>query len=153
MNKRIAFSTLALLMALPTASYARDHRGDHDGRDDYRRDYRNDRGHYDHYERYDRRDHYDHLRVNVAAPVRFVGQVIALPFQVGAAVIGAVVDVATTPLYSRPRYEPRYEQQEQASYGPPPGYYDDGPRYDAPVGRVYAAPPEYYPPQPEYRGY
>ena len=152
MNKRIALTTLALLMALPTATYARDHHGDRDGRDDYRRDYRGapryeQYGRYDRYDRYDRRDRHDHLRVDVAAPVRFVGQVIALPFVVGAAVIGAAVDVVSTPLYSRPRYEEQqYARQE-------PDYYDDGPRYDAPIGRVYAAPPEYYPPQPEYRVY
>ncbi|MDB5968786.1 MAG: hypothetical protein JWQ90_1236 [Hydrocarboniphaga sp.] len=149
MKKLAVCTSLALLLALPTISYARDHHGDRGDRDD--RGGYHDRGYRDDRDRYEHRGYYDHGRWRAAAPIRFVGAVIALPFEVGAAVIGAAVNVVAAPFYPR-NY---YAQPEQASYGPPQGYYerDERRQYEPPVGRVYDAPPEYYPPQPEYRGY
>lgn len=143
MNRLIACASMAACLALPTISHAHDR----DGRDDHRhwrergsRDggYRNDRDR-------DDRDRYGH----VPGPVRFIGEVIALPFEVGAAVIGGVATIIAAPFcfhdhdrreqayYSSPRGDDDRDDRE-AYYGPPPqaygpprdGYYYPPPGYD-----------------------
>jgi hypothetical protein len=61
-----------------------------------------------------------------------IGGLIALPFVVGAAVIGTAAAIATAP------FNDGYYDQ------PGPGYYQPGPGYYQP------APSAYYPPQPAY---
>ena len=155
MKQLIACASVVLALALPVVSYARDHHSDRDDRGDYRdrggHD-REDRSYYDDRERHDRHDRY---RWHAGGPIRFIGHVIALPFEVGAAVIGATVDVVTAPLYPRNNYP---APAAQGYYDQPEAYYerderDERRQYEAPPGRVYSAQPEYYPPQPVYRGY
>jgi hypothetical protein len=156
MKHFVACTSFALCLALPITSFARDHRDDRDGRGGY--SYRDDHGYRDNrggYDRgHDRGGYYDRGHWHAGGPVRFVGQVIALPFVVGAALIGATVEAVSAPFNGR-----YYAEPQRASYGPAPDdrYYDDRDDrgYEAPVGRVYGPPPPgyYEQPQPDYRGY
>ena len=83
-----------------------------------------------------------------------IGGLIALPFVVGAAVIGTAAAIATAPFndgyYDQPG--PGYYQQPAPSayYPPQPAYYPPQPAYYAPAPRVVYSqpPPVYYAPPP-----
>ncbi len=82
-----------------------------------------------------------------------IGGLIALPFVVGAAVIGTAAAIATAPFndgyYDQP--EPGYYQPGPGYYQPAPSaYYPPQPAYYAPAPRVVYSqpPPVYYAPPP-----
>ena len=82
-----------------------------------------------------------------------IGGLIALPFVVGAAVIGTAAAIATAPFndgyYDQPG--PGYYQPAPSAYYPPqPAYYPPQPAYYAPAPRVVYSqpPPVYYAPPP-----
>ena len=147
MNRLIACASMAACLALPAISHAYDrddgddhrHWRDRGSRDDgYRED-----GYRDGRDRDDR-----HRHGHVPGPVRFIGEVIALPFEVGAAVLGGVATVITAPL----RFHD-HDRREQASYGPPREYDDRGDRreYYGPPPQAYGPPRDgYYYPPPGY---
>lgn len=93
----------------------------------------------------------------------FVGDVIALPFVIGAAVIGTAATIATAPFYAADRYDNSYYAPAPAYYAPAPRvyyapqprvYYPQQPAYYAPQSRVYYGPPPVYvQPRVVYRSY
>jgi hypothetical protein len=146
MNRLIACASMAACLALPSITFARGHgdrddhrhwhdRGDHDDRGYRDGGYRDGRYRDDD----DRYGHHDH----VPGPVRFVGEVVALPFEVGAAVIGGVATILTAPF----RYHDYDDRRQEAYYGPP--RYDErddrGPYYGPPA-QVYGPPVQMYGP-------